>query len=60
MGSHVCYGVLKKVCLTWDGDDRDVLIGHHPGRTTVLHIEVSCLEKPPVDRHRGEEIVNPT
>lgn len=33
--------------VTWDGDDGDWLIGHHPGWIAVFHIEMSCLEAAP-------------
>jgi len=39
---------------TWDGDDGDALIGHDSGRVTVLNVEMSRLETPPVDERREE------
>ena len=42
--------------LTWDGDDRDALVGNHPWGAAVLHIEMSRLETPPdIQRNRERE-----
>ena len=38
--------------LTWYRDDWYILIGHHPWRAALLHIEVSCLEKSPTGTQR--------
>lgn len=38
--------------LTWYGDDWNVLIGHHPRRVTLLHVEVGRLEESPAVRQR--------
>ena len=49
--------------LTWNGDDWDILIGHHPRRAALLHIEISCLEKSPTgiqrDKNSDCSTVNP-
>lgn len=44
--------------LTWDGDDGNALIGHHPGRAAVLHVEMGRLETPPagVEKGSGEQV----
>lgn len=48
------WNLLKKP--TWDGDDRDALIGHNSGRITVLDVEMSRLETPPVEERQGETV----
>ena len=37
------------ISFTWYRDEWYVLIGHHPWRAALLHIEVSCLEKSPAE-----------
>lgn len=43
--------------VTWDGNNRDCLIGHHPGRIAVFHVEMGGLEAAPgIEAERRNDI----
>ena len=49
---RVVEAALRLEELTWDGDNRDAVIGHHSGGAAVLHIEVGRLEAASAEPHR--------
>lgn len=49
VSAHSPPRIIRTQEVTWNGDDGDVVIGHHPWRAAFLHIEMRRLEKLPTN-----------